>query len=155
MRDRLTRSVSLRRMPISAEHVGRQYPPTPPYEVSAAKIHEFARAVGDDNPAYWGPAPAAPPTFLAVVAASAWDQMFADQELGLALNRIVHGDQSFAYDRPLRAGDVITATLTIDKVRVRGQADIVTTSVAVSTADQEPICRATSTFFHTRQQDAS
>ena len=30
-------------MPISAEHVGRRYPPTQPYEVSAAKVSEFAR----------------------------------------------------------------------------------------------------------------
>ena len=35
-------------MPITADHAGRRYPPTPPYEVSAAKIAEFARALGDD-----------------------------------------------------------------------------------------------------------
>ena len=33
--------------------------------VSAAKIAEFARALGDDNPAYAGDAPIAPPTFAA------------------------------------------------------------------------------------------
>ena len=83
-------------MAISPEHAGRSYPPTAAYEVSAAKIAEFARAIGDDNPAYFADAPIAPPTFVAVIAAAAWEAMFADAELGLALRRIVHGDQRFA-----------------------------------------------------------
>ena len=32
-------------MPITPEHVGREYPPAPPYIVSHAKIAEFADAV--------------------------------------------------------------------------------------------------------------
>ena len=72
-------------MPITSEHAGRSYPPTAPYEVSAAKIAEFARAIGDDNPAYLTEAPLAPPTFIAVVAKDAWETMFADEDLGLAL----------------------------------------------------------------------
>ena len=41
-------------MAISEAHAGRRYPPTAPYEVSAAKIAEFAAALGDDNPRYAG-----------------------------------------------------------------------------------------------------
>ena len=37
-------------MAITEAHAGRRYPPTAPYAVSAAKIAEFARALGDDNP---------------------------------------------------------------------------------------------------------
>ena len=58
-------------MPITAEHVGRRYPAAPPYVVSRAKIAEFAEAVRDDNPAYRGDHPVAPPTFAAVIAAQA------------------------------------------------------------------------------------
>ena len=141
-------------MPISEAHAGRSYPPTPPYEVSAAKIAEFARAVGDDNPAYGGDRPIAPPTFVMVIAATAWQAMFDDLELGLALRRVVHGDQRFAYQRPLRAGDRVTATLTIDKVRSRGATDIVSVAVAVSTTDGEPLCIAASTFVHGRDEAA-
>ena len=37
---------------ISDIHVGRTYPPTVPYVVSAAKLAEFAQALGDgDNAA--------------------------------------------------------------------------------------------------------
>ncbi len=70
-------------MPISEEHVGRSYPATAPYQVSRAKIAEFAAALGDaDNPAYAGNAAVAPPTFAVVLASAAWDAMFADPELG-------------------------------------------------------------------------
>ncbi len=138
-------------MPISEAHVGRTYPPTPPYEVSAAKIVEFAAAIGDPNPAYAGESPIAPPTFVAVVAARAWDRLFDDPDLGLALHRVVHGDQAFTYTRPLRAGDVITATLRIDRVRVRGPVEFVGVTVDVATAAGEPVCATTSTLVHTRE----
>ena len=52
-----------------------------------------------------------------MISSPAWQQMFDDPELELALAAIVHGDQRFAYRDPLRAGDVVSATLTIDKVR--------------------------------------
>jgi len=138
-------------MAISEEHAGRSYPPTAPYEVSAAKITEFAAAIGDANPAYAGEQPLAPPTFVAVIASTAWESMFDDAELELALRRIVHGDQRFSYARPLRAGDRVTAALTIDKVRVRGTAEIITTTARVETVAGEFICTAGSTFFHSRE----
>jgi acyl dehydratase len=138
-------------MAISEQHAGRSYPPTAPYEVSAAKIAEFAAAIGDDNPAYRGAHPVAPPTFVAVISSAAWEAMFDDPELGLALRRIVHGDQRFNYERPLRPGDRVTAALTIDKVRVRGAADIISSSVRVTDEGGELVCLASSTFFHSRE----
>src|SRR5690349_20543334 len=127
-------------MPISEQHVGRTYPPTEPYEVSAAKIAEFARALGDDNPAYGGDAPVAPPTFGAVIAAASWDALFGDAELDLALRRVVHADQRFDYVRPLRAGDVVRAVLSIEKVRNRGEVDIIGIAVRVDSVAGEPLC---------------
>ncbi|BAK34068.1 putative fatty acid synthase [Microlunatus phosphovorus NM-1] len=141
-------------MPITADHAGRRYPPTAPYEVSAAKIAEFARALGDDNPAYFGADPIAPPTFVAVISSAAWESMFDDPELGLALRRIVHGDQRFTYQRPLRPGDTVQATLTIDRVRNRGASDIISSSVEVETLDGELICTAAATFFHAHEGDS-
>ena len=138
-------------MAITQAHAGRRYPPTDPYEVSAAKIAEFAEALGDPNPAYRGEAAIAPPTFVAVVSSAAWERMWDDTELDVALNRVVHGDQRFRFARPLRAGDVITATLTIDKVRVRAGSEIISTSVLVATTAGEEICTAGATFFHSRE----
>ena len=137
-------------MAISEAHAGRRYPPTAPYAISAAKIAEFARALGDDNPAYAGDTAIAPPTFAAVISGPAWQQMFDDPELELALASIVHGDQRFDYRDPLRAGDVVSATLTIDKVRVRAGTDIISSSVVVTAADGIERLTATATFVHAR-----
>lgn len=142
-------------MAISEQHAGRSYPPTAPYEVSAAKISEFATAIGDDNPAYAAEAPMAPPTFVAVISSAAWQAMFDDEELGLALRRIVHADQQFSYARPLRPGDRVTAALTIDKVRLRGSADIIGSTVRVETVDGELVCTASATFFHSHEEEAA
>ena len=130
--------------------MGRTYPPTAPYEVSAAKIAEFAAALGDPNPAYSGEAPVAPPTFAAVIGAAAWDELFADPELDLSLQRVVHADQSFVWHRPLHTGDTVTGVLTIDKVRCRGAMEIVGVTVRVATLDGEPVVDSSSTFVHTR-----
>ena len=141
-------------MAISEVHAGRSYPATAPYEVSAAKIAEFASALGDDSPSYRGRDPIAPPTFIAVISSPAWELMFDDPELELTLSRIVHGDQRFSYVRPLRAGDVVTGAVTIDKVRVRGAVEIISASVEVDTVDGEPVCTAQATFLHSRGEAA-
>jgi hypothetical protein len=39
--------------------------------------------------------------------------------------------------------------LSIDKVRVRGEVDIIGVTVQVSSVDGEPVCSAASTFYHT------
>lgn len=136
-------------MPITDAHVGRSYPATPPYRVNREKIAEFAAALGDDNPAYAGDAPQAPPTFAAVLAAQAWEGLFADPALDLQLARTIHADQRFAWTRPLRAGDEVTATLRIDKVRARANTAFITVSVALETTAGEPVVTATSTLLHT------
>ncbi len=141
-------------MAIAQEHVGRTYPPTEPYEVTAAKVAEFATALGDHHPRHAGAGAVAPPTFAAVIAAQAWQAMFDDPELGLALRRIVHADQRFDLRRALRVGDQVTATLTIDKVRVRDSADIIGASIDLRTAHDELVCTAAATFLHSREAGA-
>ena len=50
----------------------------------------------------------APPTFPFVLTFQASRQIIDDPELGLDYSRVVHGEQRFAYARPVRAGDVLT-----------------------------------------------
>ena len=134
---------------ISDIHVGRTYPATVPYVVSAAKLAEFAQALGDgDNAAYAGAGAIAPPTFAVVLSSAAWGAMFADDELELSLSRTVHTDQRFTWRRPLRVGDEVTATLSIDKLRARGSSAFITLTVALD-AGGERVCDATSTLLHT------
>ncbi len=137
-------------MPISSEHAGRSYPAAPAYRVSSAKIAEFAAALGDSNPAYAGADAIAPPTFAAVIAAQAWGALFDDPDLGLALHRTMHTDQTFTFTRPLRDGDDVVATLSIERVRNRGTLDMVTVVVDL-VVDGETVCTARSTLMHTQE----
>lgn len=137
-------------VPITPDHAGKAYAPTAPYEVTRGKLEEFAVAVGEPVPDEVSH-PVAPPTFAAVVTNAAWGAMFADPELGLSLRRVVHADQQFRYERELRVGDVVTAALRIDKVRVRGPVEIVSVSVDVADALGARVLTAASTFVHTRE----
>lgn len=137
---------------LNPDHVGRKYPASQPYEVSRAKIVEFARALKDDNPAYFALEPIAPPTFAAVISAQAWEPFFADPELDLKLSRTMHADQRFELNRPLKPGDEVLASLTIEKVRNRGLTDFVTVRVELTTSDGEILGNAISTLLHTREE---
>ncbi|MEY9837191.1 MaoC family dehydratase N-terminal domain-containing protein [Streptomyces sp. 846.5] len=120
-------------MPLDPSFIGRTYPPTAAYEVGREKIREFAEAVGDANPAYLDPDAAkalghpdviAPPTFPFVLTYRAAAQVVNDPELGLDFSRVVHGDQRFTYTRPVRAGDRLSVTCTIDSIKSLAGNDI-------------------------------
>ena len=64
------------------------------------------------------------------------------------LSRIVHGDQRFAYTRPVVVGDELSAALTVTGVRSIGGNDIVSTSSAITDATGALVCTATATIVH-------
>ncbi len=137
-------------MTIDATMVGRSYSAAGSYQVGREKIREFADAIGDPNPAYRGDDAIAPPTFAFVVAGRVLQQLLDDEELGLRLDRIVHGAQKFVYTRPLRAGDEVNATATITAVRKAGDVEVIIYDTALTTVDGEPIVTASSTLSHNR-----
>ncbi|MEU9384623.1 MaoC family dehydratase N-terminal domain-containing protein [Streptomyces sp. NPDC048279] len=121
-------------MALDQSFVGRTYPPTEPYEVGREKIREFAEAVGDTNPVYTDPEAAkalghsdviAPPTFVFSITFRAAGQVVEDPQLGLDYSRVVHGDQKFAYRRPVRAGDRLTVVSTIEAVKSLAGNDVI------------------------------
>jgi acyl dehydratase len=133
--------------------VGRSYPPSAVYEVGRAKIAEFAAAIGDPDPVHRDAAAAraaghpdviAPPTFAIVVSLQAATGVLDDPDVALDYSRVVHGEQRFTHHRPIRAGDRLVATTTIDAVRSVGGNDLLTTRVDLATEDGEPVCTATS-----------
>jgi acyl dehydratase len=135
-------------MPLDESVVGRTYPATAPYQVGREKIREFADAIGDPNPAYRGEAAIAPPTFAFVVGIRALEQLIADPDLGIALERLIHADQRFTAVRPIRAGDEIVATATIAAVRKVGPMDMITLETALATVDGEQLGTSTSVLAH-------
>ncbi|MQW74538.1 hypothetical protein GHK92_01490 [Nocardioides sp. dk4132] len=128
-------------MPVDAALVGKTFPPTRPYAVSAEKVREFATATGTTYDG--GPAPA---TFPIVLAFDAMNAFLAAEEIDLF--RIVHGEQKFAYARPVVPGDVLTATLTVASLRQIGGNDIIGTASEVRDADGALVCSTTATLVH-------
>lgn len=142
-------------MALDTSFIGRTYPPTPPYEVGREKIREFAEAIGDPNPAYRDPEVAralghpdviAPPTFAIVLSMKAGGQVVFDPELGLDYSRVVHGEQRFVMTRPVRAGDRLTVTVTVEAIRAAAGNDLITTRGDVATVDGELVLTAYSTL---------
>ena len=129
--------------------VGRSYPPSAVYEVGREKIAEFAAALGDPDPVYLDQAAAraaghpdviAPPTFAIVLSLGAGNVVVEDPDVDIDYSRVVHGEQRFTHHRPIRAGDRLVATATIDAVRSVAGNDMLTTRVDLTTEDGEQVC---------------
>ncbi|MGI8887943.1 MAG: FAS1-like dehydratase domain-containing protein [Nocardioidaceae bacterium] len=124
---------------------GRTYAPTPPYTVSKAKIAEFNAAIGAE-PVNGGET--APVTFPIVIAFGAMTQLMNDPELGIELHNVIHGDQRFEQVRPIRAGDELVATLTIDALRTAAGMDMIATRTQIATIHGEPVATSFATLVH-------
>jgi acyl dehydratase len=92
--------------------IGKESPPFV-VTVERGKIKEFARALGDTNPAYlddrvgqaseWGDI-VAPPTFMTTFRDGADSGEFL-RELRTDISRLLHGEQEFEVFRPIRPGE--------------------------------------------------
>ena len=89
------------------------------------RLQFFAKAIGEQDPVYLDPAAAqaagypdlpAPPTFLfaAELDSGANDQLLTD--LDIPLVKLLHGEQSFRYIKPVCAGDTVSVESTITDI---------------------------------------
>ncbi len=63
----------------------------------------------------------------------------------------MHTEQQIAFTRPLRAGDEVTATLTLTGgPQPQRGVDMITNEVLIATTAGEEICRATGSLYHTQ-----
>jgi acyl dehydratase len=96
--------------------IGRELPAST-LSIERTRLQFFAKAVGETRPEYLDVAAArlagyedlpAPPTFLmaAELDSGASDRLLRD--LQIPLSKLLHGEQSFTYLKPICAGDVIT-----------------------------------------------
>ncbi|HEX4727490.1 MAG TPA: MaoC family dehydratase N-terminal domain-containing protein [Jatrophihabitans sp.] len=142
-------------MPLDQSYLGREFPPTAPYEVGREKIREFADAIGDDNPVYRDqeaaralghPDVIAPPTFAIVVSMRSSAQVVRDPGLGLDYSKVVHGEQRFSYQRPIHAGDVLQVVSSVESIRAIAGNDMLTVKGEVRTVEGELVVTAVSTL---------
>lgn len=101
---------------IDRSHIGRELAPLT-VDVEKGQLQFFAKATGQTDPRYLDEAAArgagyaalpAPPTFLFSLDLMQPDPFALYRELGVDLNRILHGEQRFRYGTPICAGDRIT-----------------------------------------------
>ncbi len=136
-------------MALNADLVGRTYPASPIYQVGREKVREFARAIGESSPLCSDVDVAraagysdivAPPTFAIVISMEAGRQAAFDPDLGLDYTRVVHGEQTFEYTRPIVAGDELVCTASIHAIREAAGNDILTTRADITTVSGEHVC---------------
>ena len=131
-------------MAVDASLAGRTFPPTTTYDVTERAVAAFAAATG--TPYRSGdPAPA---TFPIVVAFGAMQALMVDPDVGIELHHVVHGQQRFVHERPVVAGDRLSATLTVSGLRQIAGTDIITTSSAITDDSGALVCTADATLVH-------
>jgi acyl dehydratase len=135
-------------MPVDQALVGREFPPTRQRVVTLDDVAAFSSALG--GPSDEAADEAIPPTYPIVLAFDAMNAFLAAEQIDLF--RIIHGEQRFAYERPIRIGDRLTATLTVASLRQIGGADIIGTNSAIHDADGALVCTAKATLVHTGGQ---
>jgi len=141
---------------VNPDLVGRAFAPTAPYLVGREKVREFARAVFATDPQHTDPAAAqalgyadvvAPPTFAMVVQDLTMQQLLAEADSGIALERLVHAEQRFRYSRPIVAGDELVAQLSITGIRPFGKGAMITSEAEIVDASGAHVVTATSVLL--------
>jgi acyl dehydratase len=127
------------------------FPPTAAHDVTETGLAAFAAATGTPYVA-GGPAPA---TYPIVVAFAAMQDLMVDPSVGIELHHVVHGEQRFVHERPVVAGDRLTAELTVESLRQIGGADIIGTSSAITDASGALVCTAKATLVHKSPDDGA
>ncbi|HEX9711182.1 MAG TPA: MaoC family dehydratase N-terminal domain-containing protein [Actinomycetota bacterium] len=141
-------------MALNRSFIGREYPPSIPYEVGREKIKEFANAIGDMNPVYHDEDAAkaagyadviAPPTFLTVTNFRYSPQIIGDPELGLNYAMVVHGEQEYELHRPVVPGMRLVGKPRIADITARGRNEFMVIEASIETEAGEPVATARST----------
>lgn len=142
-------------MPLNQSLKGKTYQEIE-LEVDRDRVTQFALAVGEDDPRFLEaeaaraegfPDQVAFPTFPTVVGILASAQIVVDPELGMDYSRVVHGEQSFEWRRPIVVGDRLRATPRIADVYSKGPNEFLVIEAEVRDADGEVVCVARSTLL--------
>ena len=93
--------------------------------IERSRLQFFAKAIGETDPVYTDVAAArdagyadlpAPPTFLFAAELDSGAAFRLIELLQVPIAKLLHGEQSFAYKRPVCAGDQVTVRSTITDI---------------------------------------
>ena len=143
-------------MPLNRDWIGRKAPVGEPVEITRNDIRRFAAAIGDSNPLYTDREAAkaagytdviAPPTFLISASTGGGDGGFIrDPDLNLNFAMVVHGEETFAFTRPVVAGDVLTMEQRVEDITAKGSNELLTLVTEVTSVTGEHVATITNTI---------
>jgi len=117
--------------------IGRTYAAST-YEVKEEAMIRYALATNETNPRFLDPSVEggliAPPVFPVVYHAKVLGKPISDPELNIEFRRALHGEQDMTFHRPIRAGDVLRTTPSIEDICEKGTGE--TISIRLRTENQ-------------------
>ena len=102
--------------------VGSTFAGTGSITVSQSEVDSFCAVIGESDTTV------APPTFTIRITLTQFEEILTRPEIGLDWSRLVHGDQKFEIFAPVKPGDELTCSATIENYRVAAGNEIVTVS---------------------------
>ncbi len=133
-------------MSIDPKHIGTTFPPFS-FTVERGKVREFALAIGDSSPDYFGDDPVLPPTFP--ITFVFWsDANLVDKlaSLGIQIWNVLHSEQEYIHLKPIRVGDSITGQATIADIytkegRTAGTMDFIAVEIDYINQNGDPVLK--------------
>jgi len=124
-------------MAMNRKLIGRTYAAST-YEVKEEAMIRYALATNETNPRFLDSSVEggviAPPVFPVVYHAKVLGKPISDPELNIEFRRALHGEQDMTFHRPIRAGDVLSTTPSIEDIRDKGTGE--TISIRLRTENQ-------------------
>lgn len=151
-------------MAIKTDILGMVYKYPDHFVVGREKVREFAKAVKNDDPAFYDEAAAAelghdsllaPLTFVSTVALLVQQQFFRDVDTGFETMQIVQVDQQFLYHQPIKVGDKLFPVMEVISVTERFGADIVVTRNTLYDEHGEALLEAFTTLMGQQGEESA
>jgi len=105
---------------LNPDSVGSTFGGTETIAVTQSEVDAFCAVIGETDTSI------APPTFTIRITLSQFEEILTRPEIGLDWTRLVHGDQKFQIFSPVRPGDQLSCSATIESYRVAAGNEIVT-----------------------------
>ena len=104
---------------LNPDSVGSTFGGTETIAVTQSEVDAFCAVIGETDTSI------APPTFTIRITLSQFEEILTRPEIGLDWTRLVHGDQKFQIFSPVRPGDELSCSATIESYRVAAGNEIV------------------------------
>ena len=104
---------------LAPDSVGRTFAGADSISISQSEIDAFAAVIGETNTTI------ASPTFTIRISLDQFQSILTKPEIGLDWSRLVHGDQKFELFAPVKAGDNLRCSATIESYRIAAGNEIV------------------------------